>query len=195
MSARNKSSKEEKQRAISMATLEVIDKEGITGITYSKVARKSGVSRAWIYEYVGKDKKALIEFAADVLASHFSRARLEIPKTKEELENQLKDAVDFLFESTIENPVLIKIYFRFRGTDNPLGEIIKKYEKHWLDSATKSGVNIFELPQDQAQLLAEILLTLRLGFAHRVATSAKPSEARKKAEGVFNLLHSYIKNI
>lgn len=189
----SKNSKEDKQLAVSIAVLEVIEKDGLLGVTHSKVSRKSKVSRAWIYEYIGKEKSALIEFAAEVFASHFSRAKMTVfPKTKSELEQQLKEGVNFLFDSVEISPVIIKLYFRFRGTANPLGHVIQKYEKHWLAGASKTATEILNLPPAQAVNLAELILTLRLGFAHRFATSAKPLEARERAKQIFDFIHSLV---
>lgn len=193
MSAARLNTKEDKQFAVSAAILEVIEKDGLTGVTHSKVSRKSKVSRAWIYEYIGKEKTALIEFAAEVFASHFARTKLtDLPKTKEELESRLKDGMDFLFNSVELSPVIIKLYFRFRGTDNPIGQVIQKYEKQWLGSASKTLVQLLGMPQEQALMLVELMLTLRLGFAHRLATSSKPKESRERAQKIFSYIHSML---
>lgn len=192
MSAPIQNKKNGKQMAVSLAVLEIIEKDGLLGVTHSKVSRKTGVSRAWIYEYIGKDKNAFIGFAADAVASHLARVKMDLPSSKEQLQNQLKDGVHFLFTSVIQDPVIIKIYFRFRGTQNPIGEVIAKYERYWLNVATESTAKILDLPADQATLFAELVLTLRLGFAHRIASSEKPNEARDQAEKTFDLIHGLI---
>ncbi len=187
----SRNTKEDKQVAVSAAILEVVERDGLLGVTHSKVAHRSKVSRAWIYEYVGKEKSALIEFAADVFAGHIARVKLTtFPKTKAELGKQLREGVDFLFDSVELNPVVIKLYFRFRGTPNPIGKVILKYEKQWLTGASKTAAEILHLPADQAVLIAELVLTLRLGFAHRIATSVDPADARKQAQKTFDLIHS-----
>lgn len=193
LSVSEKSSKEIKQLAVSVAILEIIESDGLLGVTHSKVARKSKVSRAWIYEYIGKEKNSLIEFGADVFAAHLSRVALTaIPKTKEELKKQIEDGEKFLFDSVEQNPVIIKLYFRFRGTTNPVGKMIQKYETQWLKSAAKSVVEVLDLSPDSATLLVESILTLRLGFAHRVATSPDKQSARKNAENIFNFVQSMV---
>jgi DNA-binding transcriptional regulator YbjK len=191
VSVTGRNSKEDKQFAVSTAILEVIEKDGLAGVTHSKVSRKSKVSRAWIYEYIGKDKGDLVEYAAEVFASHFARTKMmEFPKSRTELESRLKDGTDFLFTSVALSPVVIKIYFRFRGTDNRIGKVIQKYEKQWLGSASKTVVNIFQMSEEQATLLAELLLILRLGFAHRFATSLNSDESREHAKKIFSYIHS-----
>ncbi len=175
-----------------MAVLEVIEKEGLLGVTHSKVSRKSGVSRAWIYEYIGQDKTAFIEFAADTIASELARIKMKLPDDKEQLEKQLKEGLDFLFDSVLKDPVVIKIYFRFRGTANPLGQVIAKYEKQWLSAAAKSSVKTLGLSLEEAKLLAELAFTLRLGFAHNLATSDSPALARARAEKIFESIHGLV---
>lgn len=188
--------KEEKQLAVSAAILEVIERDGLLGVTHSKVSRRSKVSRAWIYEYLGKEKSGLIEFAAEVFASHFARANIStFPKTRAELERQLQEGVDFLFNSVELNPVVIKLYFRFRGTQNPIGMVIQKYEKQWLAGAAKTAVDVLHLPAEQAAIIAELILTLRLGFAHRYATSASPIESREGARKTFEFIHSLLNGL
>ncbi len=195
MSAAIKSTKENKQRAVAMAVLEVIEKEGLLGVTHSKVSRKSGVSRAWIYEYIGQDKNAFIEFAADTIASQLTRIKMRLPDNKAELEKQLSEGLDFLFDSVMSDPVVIKLYFRFRGTANPIGKVIAKYEKQWLAGATKSSVKTLGLSSEQASLLAELALTLRLGFAHGLATSDAPGDARARAEKIFGYIHGMVAGV
>lgn len=186
-----KSTKENKQMAVSIAILEIIERDGLLKVTHSNVSRKSKVSRAWIYEYIGKEKNALVEFGADVFAGFLSRVNLlELPKTKESLQLQLKDGVKFLFDSVEQNPLMIKVFFRFRGTINPVGKVIQKYEKEWLENASKTIATVLGLSGDQATLLAETMLTLRLGFAHRVATSSDAGKGRERAEAVFNLIQT-----
>ncbi len=186
--------KQDKQFKVSQAVLELVEKDGLNGLTYSKVARRSGVSRAWIYEYVGAAKPALTAFAAEVLAHHFSRADRALPKTRPELEKQLQDGVEFLFDSAAVSPVVVKLYFRYRGSENPIGNVIGKYEKKWLQTAQKTLVEVLHLPAGHAALLAELILTLRLAFAHRIATSGKSggTEARERARQIFHSIHSLL---
>jgi hypothetical protein len=191
VSVGEKSNKEIKRLAVSIAILEVIESDGLLGVTHSKISRKSKVSRAWIYEYIGNEKSALIEFGADVFSGHLARVALvDLPKTKESLQLQMKEGVGFLFDSVEHNPLIIKLYFRFRGTANPVGKVIQKYEKQWLENATKTIAAILGLPTDRASLIAETMMTLRLGFAHRVATASDVKKSRERAEAVFDLIQA-----
>lgn len=188
-----KNSKEDKQIAVSRAILEILEKDGFLGVTHSKISRKSGVSRAWIYEYIGKAKGDLVDFATDVFASYFSRTKMaRFPKSKEDFLDQMGDGVHFLLDAAAQDPTVIKLYFRFRGTKTPVGDIIKKYEKIWLDGATKSAKEVFGFSAEQASLAAELMLTLRLGLGHRLATSSTPKETRARIEKIFSTIHQLI---
>lgn len=187
------SSKEEKQMAISLAICEIIDREGLQGVTHSKVSRKSSVSRAWIYEYIGKEKVDLIAFAAEVLTSFFASAKkIERPQSKEELEARLIEGTDFVFRAVVSHPVIIKLHFRFRGTSNPIGDVIQKYEKYWLKAMSQSLSKILGMSPVKAAALAEMIQTLRLGFAYRIVTSENFEKAISEAQIAFEFLHRKI---
>ena len=190
---RRSENKEAKGLAVSIAILEIIESEGLLGVTHSKVARKSKVSRAWIYEYVGKEKVALIEFGADFFAGHFARTNLTaLPQSKDELEMRLHEGMQYLFDSVESNPVIIKLFFRFRGSANVVGKIIQKHEKQWMKAATETIQKVVGLPDVEASLLAELVLTLRLGFAHRVASTTNSHQARVSAENIFAMIHGLL---
>lgn len=177
--------KETKQFAVSVAILELINTDGLSGVTHSKVSRRSGVSRAWIYEYIGKEKPALIEFAANVFGAYITKAdEGALPQSREALLKQLKEDTHFLFDAIGANPAIINLYFRFRGTDNPVGQVIAKYEKHWSRDAVEMFKSALKCSSREAEFLAEVLLTLRLGLTHRLATDKNPREARARLEEI-----------
>jgi AcrR family transcriptional regulator len=192
VSVPTKNSKEAKRLAVSIAVMEIVERDGLLGVTHSTISRKAKVSRAWLYEYIGRKKEALIDFAADEFGAHISGADDVLPKTKQELQAALVEGIDFLFDAAELNPTVTKIYFRFRGTDNPIGRMIQKYEKHWLNGAEKTLVDILGVSPDEATTLAELILILRLGFAHRLATTAKAKEARARAKKTFEFIHALL---
>lgn len=195
MSAQGKADKGAKQRAVAVAILDCIERDGLLGVTHSKVARKSRVSRAWIYEYVGKEKESLTEYAAEFLALEFSRVSLrEFPVTKSELEIRLRDGIDFLLNSVALSPVVIQLYFRYRGTRNPIGRTIKKYEDLWLHSASKTLTDVLGFPPDQALKVADFVLSMRMGLAHHIMTSEYPDLAQGQAKDLLNQIHKMLLN-
>lgn len=182
-------SKQEKQFAVATAILEIIEAEGLLAVTHSKIARRSKVSRAWIYEYIGKEKGDLIDFAANELGGYFSRLNLgQFPKSLHELNVQLKEGSDFLIEAAFTHPTAIKLYYRYRGTSNSIGRIIQDYECKWIQLASKALTEVLDFSAENATLIVEMILTLRLGYAHRLVTSDKPLEIKTKANEAFKTL-------
>jgi hypothetical protein len=185
--------KSQKYFAVSRAILEIIDLDGAKGLTHSEISRHSKVSRAWIYEYMGREKEDLIDVAAEVFGSFFARANTKIiVNTPEELKKLLQDGQDITFKNVKEEPVIIKLYYRYRGTATPIGSVIKKYEKHWLDYMTSNFIRILSLDQKTAFTISATILTLRLGFSHRIATSTAPAKELQEAREALDLLHGQI---
>ena len=79
----------------------------------------------------------------------------KLPKNPDELRQRLKDGVGLIFDSTEVNSVVIKLLFRFRGTANPIGQIIKKFESRWIDVASKNLVDVLGITMTQATIFAE----------------------------------------
>lgn len=186
-------SKEKKQFAVSLAILDIIDQEGLHKLTHSKVARHSKVSRAWIYEYMGKEKQDLIEIATEVIGSFFARfSKMEQPSTSEDLLAQLKDGAEFIYQTVTSYPVIIKLYYNFRGTNTPIGVTISKYEKHWLEFIAKNLVKIYKMPSKRAATIAYILLTLRMGLAHKIVSSPAPAKVIEENREALELIYRQV---
>jgi hypothetical protein len=131
----------------------------------------------------------------DFLGSLFARSkRVDRPQTKAELEKRFVEGTEFVFQASELNPVIIKLQFRFRGTPTPIGEAIRKYETYWLDSMKKSLIQILQLEPPKAAAFAEMIQTLRLGFAHRIITSSNPPKSVQEARIAFEHLYNSILN-
>lgn len=185
--------KSKKYFAVSRAILEIIEKEGEENVTHSRIARLSQVSRPWIYEYMGREKKDLINVAAEVFGSFFAKASTTVePHNVCELKALLLEGQEIAFQNIKAEPVIIKMYYRFRGTTKPIGLVIKKYEKHWLDVMSANLVRILNFDDQKALNISRAILTLRLGFYHRVATSSKPDSEIAMAREALDLIHAQI---
>ena len=185
--------KSQKYFAVSRAILEIIEKEGEENVTHSRIARLSQVSRPWIYEYMGREKEDLIDVAAEVFGSFFARASTTAePHNACELKALLLDGQEIAFQNIKAEPVIIKLYYRFRGTTNPIGLVIKKYEKHWLDVMSENLMRILNFDDQKALNISRAILTLRLGFYHRVATSSEPDNEIALAKKALDLIHAQI---
>jgi len=182
--------KEQKRFAVSQSILEIIERDGLKGVSHSRISRHSGVSRPWIYEYMGKDKQDLIQVAADVMASFFVRAHDDtLPESGAAFEARLSDGTKYTLECAVTYPVVVKLYYRFRHATNPLGKVIDKYEKHSLDYLVKCLVKVHHLATPVAYQIAQVILTIRMGFAHLVATSPTPKKRAEEAKKTIGFLY------
>lgn len=185
--------KSNKYFAVSRAILEIIEKGGSEKLSHSRIARLSKVSRAWIYEYMGKEKEDLVNIAAEVFGSYFTKTNttLEV-KTLEDLRTLLQEGQELAFQKNKDEPLIIKLYFRFRGTSTPIGVTIKKYEKHWLDFMSGNILRITGFSQEKALSIARAILILRLGCFHRIATSSTPAKEVVEAREALNLIYRQV---
>ena len=69
----DKDSKQEKLEKVAAACLSIVHAQGPRALTLSRVARSAGVSRAWIYKYIGGSHDELIECAAEYFGKIYSR--------------------------------------------------------------------------------------------------------------------------
>jgi hypothetical protein len=185
--------KAQKYFAVSRAILEIIESHGEKSLTHSEIARLSKVSRAWIYEYMGKDKEDLVNVAADVFGGFFTRPKKAVTiNSATDLQEMLRLGLEATFDNVKEEPVIIKLYYRFRGTPTPIGEVIKKYEKHWLDYMSAHFMRILNMNQKNALNVARTILTIRLGFSHRAATSSTPAKDIAEAKEAMDLIYLQI---
>ncbi|MCM0607352.1 MAG: hypothetical protein KA715_14780 [Xanthomonadaceae bacterium] len=127
-----------KFEAVSKAILELLNQSGVSGVSHTKVARLSKVSRPWIYKYVGKTTHTLIEFSA----IHFGNQLLQVGKssrtasTTEELMTLALQSSWLLLEKFTDQKEILPIYFRYAGTKNPIGIAIDQLENNQLKEMT-----------------------------------------------------------
>ncbi|MDO9182140.1 MAG: hypothetical protein Q7U04_07015 [Bacteriovorax sp.] len=186
--------KTEKYFTVSRVILETIEKDGLNNLTHSLISRKAQVSRAWIYEYMGKDKQDLIDVASEIFGGFFTKTdnNIEI-NSKADLLELLAVGNNLTFLKIKSEPVIIKLYYRFRGTSTPIGIVIKKYEKHWLDFMSENIGRILKFDQTKSLSISKTILTLRLGFSFRIATSSVPAKelvdaSQSLEQAVLNIL-------
>lgn len=186
--------KSEKYFNVSRAILETLEQEGVSALSHTLIARKANVSRAWIYEYMGRERQDLLDIASETFGSYFTRTNIPVEiKTAEDLLKLLRAGHEMTFQKLEAEPVLIKLYFRFKGTNTPMGTVIKKYEKHWLDYMTKIFMRVLNYNEAAALNICRIILTLRLGFCHRIVTSSNAAKEKKEAWESLEHIHQQIK--
>ncbi len=165
--------KAEKMVRVSEFTLKIIHQHGLEGLTHSPLARAAGVSRPWLYAYVGKTKEALIQLAV----KHFGQVYAQVdnpPRCQDErnwidhqisgLRNSLKQVVDY--------PWIMPIYFRYRCTETTLGKFIVDAEKLYLKREVAELQNALKINATDARVVAELDTAFKLGLQHRWAVTS-----------------------
>jgi AcrR family transcriptional regulator len=149
----------------------LIARHGIAGVTTSKLARAANVSRAWIYKYIGKDKADLMKFAVD----HFGRMFAELDKPVQGSDpkswiDAALDHVENLLKLAERYPWFTQLYYRFRGSENVIGERISEIERAYFTKQVKEMSSALGSDAPRGLLVAEILTAFRLGLAHAWTT-------------------------
>lgn len=137
-------------------------------IPYSAIARGAGVSRGWIYKYLGTDRRALLDF----VASHFARDFGELGERR-----SYRDAADWVDGVVASNrkalrdvlrwPFVVTLYLRHRSRDDALGSKIRELEREFVRKFSA------EIPRDaiadprRRAIFAETFLAARFGIWQR----------------------------
>jgi AcrR family transcriptional regulator len=160
--------KEHKVEAVAAATAKLLWQHGLEGVTHARLARASGVSRAWLYKYLGNEKEDLLRFVTE----HFGAmlAKFQTRPRVDSKENWIDDTVQGVFVLIVQAqqfPWVMPLYYRYVGTDSELGRCIAEIEERYLDTATIEIAKVFGMPETRARWAAELMLTLRACIAYR----------------------------
>jgi len=171
LAPQEKSPKQARYHAFAEATLKLIFHRGEDAVTHSQAARAAGVSRAWVYKYVGSERSDIIEFAIDYFGKLYSG--LDTPFEKMTRTNWrevfLKRTGDFL-ERAQENRWIIPLYYRFKGTDTIIGRRLDRIETLYMEKMNSELGPLLGTADARKVLAAlEVMTALRLGLAFRLS--------------------------
>lgn len=160
------STKEQRFRAVAEAVAAIVSAGGARRVTVSAVARRAGVSRPWIYKYLGDDPAILLTHAARLYTEAFSDlARSRRADDAGAWRALVAEATRDGLRDTLAAPWCVQLYFRHRHAPDPIGEAIRDVERRYLQ------VFLDDLPaelrRDDARCFAEAFLAARLGVYHR----------------------------
>jgi len=148
--------------------LKVIAERGLRGLNVSYIASKAGISRAWIYKYVGREKNQLIKAAAVGLGRRF--ARLDQQKvdgqSKEAQLQAWKDGAGVTLDFGKKFPWVTELYFGHIGKSNPLGQAIDEITAFHVELDQAKFQKIFGKSKEDARRLAVEKLGVRMTYAH-----------------------------
>lgn len=150
------------------AALKVIAERGLRGLNVSYIASKAGLSRAWIYKYVGRDRQQLIKAAAMGLGRRFARLD-QGPIEGKSAEAQLKawrEGAGVTLDYGKKYPWVTDLFFAHVGKQNPLGQAIDEICQQHVQIDQAKFEKIFGKSKADAKRLAVEKLTVRMTYAH-----------------------------
>lgn len=163
-----KSEKSEKYVRVGSAILKIMAQGGVRAVNHSAVSRMSGVSRGWIYKYVGSSSETLISFASD----HFGQALLDLggverPRDREKLRQHTYQNTRKIIDFLSKHPEVFEIYYRYAGTKSPMGEKIHAFEKKHIQEFSKAVVLSTGKSKVEAEIIGELMILMWMGLSFR----------------------------
>jgi AcrR family transcriptional regulator len=170
------SPKAQKMARVAEGTLKIIHQFGLPGLTHARLARAAGVSRPWVYAYVGKTKQDLVNLAVD----HFAKiyAQLDRPSVGLDAPTWIQGQIGGLRNSlkrVRQYPWIMPIYYRYRPTDTELGRAIQEAERLFIKKQVQELQTSFKISAKKARAITEINTAFKLGIAYRWCVAMQDS--------------------
>lgn len=186
--------KQEKMEFVAEHVLKLILARGLNGLSYAQIAKSAGVSRAWIYKYVGQSKDELVGFAV----AHFGKIFSDLDthpnfSSKEEFIQHALEGLKRIFDLSLRYPWILPLYFRFAGTRTVIGDTIRHIESLYFTKVENEIQNYMKPSKTNPRILAEVLGYLNLGIALRFQNEYRNDLAFK--EKVLGILKKILKSI
>ncbi|MEO5667753.1 MAG: hypothetical protein ABIR96_06835 [Bdellovibrionota bacterium] len=160
--------KQKKLDRVAKSILSIVVRFGFENLSPSRLARAAQVSRPWVYKYIGGSKEALSGFAVEHFGKLLAQLDTVVKPTNIEFFRddeivRLENALNF----AEQNPEIIAIYYRYKGTPTSLGKAIEKVENEYRQAKIYQIRETFKLSQSDAEIYTEILSSLKMGLCHK----------------------------
>lgn len=173
--------KQEKLARVAKSITGIVARFGFDSLTPSRLARAAQVSRPWVYKYIGGSKEALANFAVD----HFGKLLTQLdaslkPSSVEFFESDETKRLEVALEFADENPEVIQIYYRYKGTPTIMGRAIEKIEEEYRKAKYFQIKETFKVTDQEAKVYAEILQSLKMGLCHQWVTGTLKADTSRE---------------
>lgn len=160
--------KQKKLDRVAKSILSIVVRFGFENLSPSRLSRAAGVSRPWVYKYIGGSKEALSAFAIEYFGKLLVRLDTGAkPNSVEFFRDdeiaRLQNALGFA-ETHSE---VIQVYYRFKGTPTSLGKAIEKVETEYRQAKIFQIKETFKVSEVEAEIYTEILVSLKMGLCHK----------------------------
>jgi len=163
-----KNTKEEKFTKVAISIIRALN-ISVAHLNHSFVARDSDISRAWIYKYIGQSKEELLKFGVEFFGKMLGdiKGPITVAKTKDEFKEHILAATWEIIEKFSLYPDLTLLYFKHCGQSTVIGKLIEDYEAEFIDQLRTTLIKLFNRGPQDAKLVAELIMSLRMGIVHR----------------------------
>lgn len=185
--------KQERFERVCEAVLATLLRGGPDALSVSRLARRAGVSRAWIYKYVGADDEALLQAAARLVGDAFidrdvSYATDDVAAWRGHISGATRKALD----DTLRTPWLVELWFRYRFAPHALGAAIRDLETRHLDKFVAEMPRALRRDAARARRFAATFAAARLGAYHRWLDPAARGDADETVADLMGMLDGFI---
>lgn len=157
------SSKNLKYQNIIEVCFKLVGSFGADKITISQISKASGISRGWIYKYIGKNVDEVLRFSLEEYAKDFSNiSGLKIYNNEDDLILYIENYTFEMIKKIEQRPSILKLYFTEHDSENMIGKIIRDVENKSVDILTTSISKCFNLDLETSKLRAEKVIFMRM---------------------------------
>ncbi len=155
-----------KHEALCQAALSILEQKGPQGLTFSAVSRKAGISRPWIYKYIGNKQSDILDFVITEIGKEIGMMNgpwrtLEGDSVLEALRNGFSS----LLAQNGKSPVIFRLFLKYSADPGPVGIQIRKLMNEY-SSRLAGRLKSLGIRKDnqESKDLAELVGLLRMGI-------------------------------
>ncbi|MCM2279153.1 MAG: TetR/AcrR family transcriptional regulator [Oligoflexia bacterium] len=188
-------SKEERLLAVADCIVQIMVSRRSDSLAIGALARKAGVSRAWLYKYVGRNKKELVENALSYLERDFTgRFDRQPVRDLESLKAALLEGNLKLIASTRRNPAIIQLYFGSLLFTAPWATRVRQAENSYIREVLGPEIErCLGVSRNRAIFMAESISSLRMTVMQRWVLQREPARmSEKQVKGLLDRVVEFL---
>ena len=173
--------KPERFAAVTVAVLGILQNHGEDHVSHTRVSRDSGISRSWLYKYVGNSRESLLNLSIDYFGKLFTdHGPAQTELGREQWMKVIVERFERMLELTMRFPGVPRIYFRYRGRPGAVGRWLEETASQIRNREAAELRTIFGLPKVEAERVSETLSALRMGLMFGVSPVQLPDFAMNR---------------
>lgn len=177
--------KEKKFNAVYESVLTILNSHhGLHGVNHTSLSRVSGVSRPWIYKYLGKSREEVIKKTTEFYIKELMQARkISVIETVSELKEQIRESTIHFLQQAQRHPKVIPLIFVYFESLGPVGVVVRESFKAYSGKLSKDIQRVLKTSKSDAEVMAELVSIMRLGLAFFLVRGEK-----SKVTGALNII-------